>query len=109
MNKTDAPQITNEQRIDILCEWIEKNLGERISWADLSRESGLGNLALRLSFLKYRFMTPMTFIKLLREEAKKILKINLWKMIVLRKTKASMNVVLADVGKTTMQNLKLDS
>ena len=31
MNKTDAPQITNEQRIDILCEWIEKNLGERIS------------------------------------------------------------------------------
>ena len=71
MNKTDAPQITNEQRIDILCEWIEKNLGERISWADLSRESGLGNFALRLSFLKYRFMTPMTFIKLLREEAKK--------------------------------------
>ncbi len=53
MNKTDAPQITNEQRIDILCEWIEKNLGQRISWADLSRESGLGNLALRLSFLKY--------------------------------------------------------
>ena len=30
-------------------------------------------------------------------------------MIVLRKTKASMNDVLADVGKTTMQNLKLDS
>ena len=30
MNKTDAPQITNEQRIDILCEWIEKNLGDRI-------------------------------------------------------------------------------
>ena len=27
MNKTDAPQITNEQRIDILCEWIEKNFG----------------------------------------------------------------------------------
>ncbi len=27
MNKTDAPQITNEQRIDILCELIEKNLG----------------------------------------------------------------------------------
>ena len=27
MNKTDAPQIPNEQRIDILCEWIEKNLG----------------------------------------------------------------------------------
>ena len=71
MNKTDAPQITNDQRIDILCEWIEKNLGQRISWADLSHESGLGNLALRLSFLKYRFMTPMTFIKLLREEAKK--------------------------------------
>lgn len=30
-------------------------------------------------------------------------------MIVLRKTMASLNVVLAVVGKITMQNLKLDS
>lgn len=71
MNKTKASQITNEQRINILCEWIEKNLGERISWADLLRESGLDNLALRLAFMKYRSMTPMTFIELLREKGNK--------------------------------------
>lgn len=71
MNKTKTSYITNEQRINILCEWIEKNFGERISWADLLRESGLDNLALRLAFMKYRSMTPMTFIKLLRENGNK--------------------------------------
>jgi AraC-like DNA-binding protein len=71
MEKPAADQFANSKRIDILCEWIDENIDQRIGWADLSRVSGLDNLALRLAFLKYRFMTPMNYIKIRREQAKK--------------------------------------
>jgi hypothetical protein len=51
MKNVSDKQLSNEQRIDILCQWIEENLDKRISWADLSRVSGLDDLALRLTFL----------------------------------------------------------
>jgi hypothetical protein len=62
--------MSNEQRIDHLCTWIDEHLDQRIEWSDLTHASGLDNLALRILFAKYRFIPPMTWIKLRREHSK---------------------------------------
>lgn len=61
----------NKALLDELCLWINNNLNNEISWAELVSESKLTHSELQFLFSKHLKTTPMTYIRRRREESKK--------------------------------------
>lgn len=51
-----------------LCEWIELNIDEPISWNELMAHSGMGHLELQREFDAHLNATPMQWIRHRRRE-----------------------------------------
>ena len=61
----------NKALLDELCLWIDNNLNNEISWAELVSKSKLTHSELQFLFSKHLKTTPMTYIRRRREESKK--------------------------------------
>lgn len=66
ITRTDEPA-DQKQALDRLCTWIEAHLDEPIGWQELMRESGQDFKTIHQWFFRYTSMTPMTWIRRLRE------------------------------------------
>ena len=62
---------SNKALLDELCLWIDNNLNNEIGWAELVSESKLSLSEIQFLFLKHLKTTPMTYIRMRREESKK--------------------------------------
>ena len=57
----------NEHRVRALCTWIAANCQRRVTWGDLTRESGLSHRDLITIFEIYVHVSPMTYLRKCRE------------------------------------------
>lgn len=62
---------SNKALLDELCLWIDNNLNNEIGWAELVSESKLSLSEIQFLFSKHLKTTPMTYIRMRREESKK--------------------------------------
>jgi transcriptional regulator GlxA family with amidase domain len=60
-----------EQRIGDLCAWIRQNCQRRITWEDLTAQSGLTHKELILLFSLHMKTTPMAFIRTCKDAEEK--------------------------------------
>ena len=61
-----------EKKMHILCAWIDTNIAELISLADLLTQSGKDRKTLLASFAIQKLTTPMTWIRQTRQSQKSI-------------------------------------
>jgi len=57
--------------LDEICVWIDKNIETDIGWAALCEASELNHKQLQSLFDKYMQTTPMTYVRMRKEESKK--------------------------------------
>jgi transcriptional regulator GlxA family with amidase domain len=65
------------ERLGALCEWIENNSDSTIGWNDLTNHSGFTHQELIGLFKFHKQITPMAYIRKVRENKKKLLASNL--------------------------------
>ena len=53
----------NENRIKMLCQWIQANGGKSLAWIDLTNQSGLSHKELIVLFKTYLKTTPMAYVR----------------------------------------------
>jgi transcriptional regulator GlxA family with amidase domain len=58
-----AIQPTTQQKLDMLCEWINGNIERPIGWTELIEKSGMDHLELQACFSTYYKTTPMQWIR----------------------------------------------
>ena len=67
---------SNAKKLDELCAWITENFDQTLGWAQLTNKSGFSKEQLVELFQLYKQVTPMTFIRHVREQRKNNLTIN---------------------------------
>ena len=68
---------SNAKRLDELCVWITENFDQTLGWTQLTNKSGFSKEQLVELFLLYKKVTPMAFIRHVRQQHKNNLSINL--------------------------------
>lgn len=64
-----ARRVREQVQIEQVLAWIEQNLHEDIGWEGLMRISGLSPAQLQQLFQRRLKITPMTYIRIRREQA----------------------------------------
>lgn len=59
--------IEEVKKLEDLCDWIDKNLNQSISWKQLSQHTGWVHSELIKNFLLYKKTTPMAYIQELKK------------------------------------------
>ena len=59
----------NENRIKMLCQWIQANGGKSLAWIDLTTQSGFSHKELITLFQAYVKTTPMAFVRKVQSTA----------------------------------------
>ena len=67
----------NAKRLEELCVWITENFDQTLGWTQLTNKSGCSKDQLVELFQLYKQITPMAFIRHVREQRKNNLIINL--------------------------------
>ena len=68
---------SNAMRLEELCFWINENHDQTLGWTQLTNKSGFSKKQLVELFLLYKKVTPMAFIRHVRQQYKNNLSINL--------------------------------
>jgi AraC-like DNA-binding protein len=59
--------LSNEEKINRLCDWIAENCDDPIVWSQLTRESGLPHNELIHIFKAHKKILPMIYVRRCRE------------------------------------------
>ena len=62
---------SNAKRLDELCAWINENFDQTLGWTQLTNKSGFSKEQLVVLFQLYKQVTPMAFIRHVRQQHKK--------------------------------------
>ena len=68
---------SNAKRLEELCAWITENFEQTLGWTQLTNKSGFSKEQLIELFQLYKKVTPMAFIRHVRQQYKNNLSINL--------------------------------
>ena len=61
---------SNAKRLDELCAWINENFDQTLGWTQLTNKSGFSKEQLVVLFQLYKQVTPMAFIRHVRQQHK---------------------------------------
>ena len=61
---------SNAKRLDELCVWITENFDQTLGWTQLTNKSGFSKEQLVELFQLYKQVTPMAFVRHVREQRK---------------------------------------
>ena len=61
---------SNAKRLDELCAWINENFDQTLGWTQLTNKSGFSEEQLVVLFQLYKQVTPMAFIRHVRQQHK---------------------------------------
>ena len=61
---------SNAKRLDELCAWINENFDQTLGWTQLTKKSGFSKEQLVELFQLYKQVTPMAFIRHVRQQHK---------------------------------------
>ncbi len=61
---------SNAKRLDELCVWITENFDQTLGWTQLTNKSGFSKEQLIDLFQLYKQVTPMAFVRHVREQRK---------------------------------------
>ena len=61
---------SNAKRLDELCAWINENFDQTLGWTQLTNKSGFSKEQLVVLFQVYKQVTPMAFIRHVRQQHK---------------------------------------
>ena len=67
----------NSKRLDKLCAWIVENPDQTLGWSQMAQKSGFTKEQLIQLFQVYKQVTPMAFVRKVRQQHKNNLSINL--------------------------------
>jgi transcriptional regulator GlxA family with amidase domain len=67
---------SNIKKLEELCDWIENNSDSTIGWDDLTKQSGFTHNELIRFFSLHKQITPMAYIRKVRETKKNLLSNN---------------------------------
>ena len=59
---------SNAKRLDELCAWINENFDQTLGWTQLTNKSGFSKEQLVVLFQLYKQVTPMAFIRHVRQQ-----------------------------------------
>ena len=68
---------SNAKRLEELCAWIAENFDQTLGWTQLTKKSGFSKEQLVELFQLYKQVTPMAFIRHVRQQRKNNQTINL--------------------------------
>jgi transcriptional regulator GlxA family with amidase domain len=68
---------SNAKRLEELCAWITENFDQTLGWTQLTNKSGFSKEQLVELFQLYKQVTPMAFIRHVRQQRKNNQTINL--------------------------------
>jgi len=68
---------SNAKRLEELCAWITENIDQTLGWTQLTKKSGFSKEQLVELFQLYKQITPMAFIRHVRQQHKNKQTINL--------------------------------
>jgi methylphosphotriester-DNA--protein-cysteine methyltransferase len=60
----------DKHSLELICNWINEHLNERIGWTELTKISGLSHLEIHTLFHIFKRTSPMQWIRTQRERAK---------------------------------------
>ena len=61
---------SNAKRLEELCAWINENFEQSLGWTQLTNKSGFSEEQLVVLFQLYKQVTPMAFIRHVRQQHK---------------------------------------
>jgi transcriptional regulator GlxA family with amidase domain len=61
---------SNAKRLEELCAWITENFDQTLGWTQLTKKSGFSKEQLVELFQLYKQVTPMAFIRHVRQQRK---------------------------------------
>ncbi len=61
---------SNAKRLEELCAWINENFEQSLGWTQLTNKSGFSKEQLVVLFQLYKQVTPMAFIRHVRQQHK---------------------------------------
>ena len=61
---------SNAKRLEELCAWINENFEQTLGWTQLTNKSGFSKEQLVVLFQLYKQVTPMAFIRHVRQQHK---------------------------------------
>ena len=61
---------SNAKRLEELCTWINENFEQTLGWTQLTNKSGFSKEQLIVLFQLYKQVTPMAFIRHVRQQHK---------------------------------------
>ena len=61
---------SNAKRLEELCTWINENFEQTLGWTQLTNKSGFSKEQLVVLFQVYKQVTPMAFIRHVRQQHK---------------------------------------
>ena len=61
---------SNAKRLEELCTWINENFEQTLGWTQLTNKSGFSKEQLVVLFQLYKQVTPMAFIRHVRQQHK---------------------------------------
>ena len=67
----------NSKRLDELCAWIVENPDQTLGWSQMAQKSGFTKEQLIQLFQVYKQVTPMAFVRKVRQQHKNNQSINL--------------------------------
>ena len=68
--KRNPLSASNAKRLDELCAWINENFDQTLGWTQLTNKSGFSKEQLVVLFQLYKQVTPMAFIRHVRQQHK---------------------------------------
>ena len=68
---------SNAKRLEELCIWITENFDQTLGWTQLTKKSGFSKEQLLELFQLYKQVTPMAFVRQVRQQHKDNQTINL--------------------------------
>ena len=69
-NKRSPLSASNAKRLEELCAWITENFDQTLGWTQLTNKSGFSKEQLIELFQLYKQVTPMAFIRHVRQQHK---------------------------------------
>ena len=61
---------SNAKRLEELCAWITENFDQTLGWTQLTKKSGFSKEQLVELFQLYKKVTPMAFVRQVRQQHK---------------------------------------
>ena len=70
VKKINSKIESDKHSLELICNWIDQHLDERIGWTELTQASGLSHMEIHTLFHIFKRTSPMQWIRTQREMAK---------------------------------------